>query len=214
VEAGIILEDDCLPNQDFFVFCQYLLRYYENNEKIMHISGDNFLKNGKHPTSNASYFFGRLPHIWGWATWKRAWKLYDVDVKSITKYIDGERFPFRNKLEKASFWSLFLEVGQDNKDTWDYQWLYSILEKDGLCIHPAVNLVSNIGFGADGTHGLQQDHILANLPTFELTLPYQHPKEVRIDTGADDQVIRSLFYKSGFDNFKFRLKTKLKKLIS
>lgn len=122
VEQGVILEDDCVPNQSFFFFCQELLEYYRNNERIMHISGDNFQYGRKR--GNTSYYFSEYTHNWGWATWKRAWKYYKFDI------IDEKK----------------------RQHIWDKQWLLTVRKRRGLAILPNVNLVSNIGFGGNATH--------------------------------------------------------------
>lgn len=83
VENAIILEDDCVPEQSFFPYCQELLERYKDDTRIMHISGDNFEwgRTGNFE-SDASYYFSRIPHVWGWATWRRAWNLYDINMTS------------------------------------------------------------------------------------------------------------------------------------
>ena len=121
-EEGIILEDDCLPHPGFFVFCETLLDYYRDNEKIMHISGNNFQYGRKR--GNASYYFSTYTHNWGWATWRRAWKHFDFYCTSA----------------------------EHRKHVWDKQWEISARKQGGLAILPNVNLVSNIGFGPDATH--------------------------------------------------------------
>jgi hypothetical protein len=83
VEEGIILEDDCLPDLSFFTFCEQLLEYYRNETKIMHISGSNFQFGQKH--GKDSYYFSKYTHVWGWATWKRAWQHYFDMRKEIWK---------------------------------------------------------------------------------------------------------------------------------
>ena len=77
-ENGIILEDDCLPNIDFFLFCEELLQKYQDDDRVFAITGDNFQKGRQY--GNASYYFSKYVHVWGWATWRRAWKYYDNDL--------------------------------------------------------------------------------------------------------------------------------------
>lgn len=122
VDEGIIFDDDCVPDQSFFYFCQDLLKHYRNNSKIMHISGDNF-QNGK-KRGNGSYYFSKYTHNWGWATWKRAWQHFDFTIAGP----------------------------ETMKHTWDKQWLKSVEKYDGLAILPNFNLINNIGFGEDATH--------------------------------------------------------------
>ena len=79
-DQGIILEDDCLPSQSFYRFCEELLNIYKNDLRIWHISGDNF-QNGI-ARSEESYYYSKFSHVWGWATWKDRWQHYDVMMKS------------------------------------------------------------------------------------------------------------------------------------
>lgn len=122
VEEGIILEDDCLPDKSFYLFCETLLDYYRNMLQVMHISGDNFQYGRKR--ANGSYYFSRYTHSWGWATWRRAWSHYD-------------------------FYSMPEEY---REHSWDYQWELSVAKQQGLTVLPNINLVKNIGFGPDATH--------------------------------------------------------------
>ncbi|MEK7104541.1 MAG: glycosyltransferase family 2 protein [Patescibacteria group bacterium] len=128
VEEGIILEDDCVPDQSFFYFCQELLEYYRNNKKIMHISGDNFQYGKKRGFS--SYYFSEYAHGWGWATWRRAWKYNNIELLNP----------------------------ELRRHIWDKQWYLSIRKRGGLAILPNVNLVSNIGIGGDSTHTKEPIH--------------------------------------------------------
>src|SRR5258707_6457605 len=100
-EEGIILEDDCLPSQSFFWFCQELLERYRHDSRVMHIGGNNFL-NGWQKDSDYSYYFSRSGFIWGWATWRRAWEKFDFEIR---KYEEAKRngffrYYFMNSFEK------------------------------------------------------------------------------------------------------------------
>lgn len=122
VEEGIILEDDCIPQESFFRFCKEMLSYYRGAPKIMHISGSNFQYGKKR--GSASYYFSKYAHCWGWATWKRAWQYFDYNIG-----------PQGSKAQ-----------------TWAYQWQLSIEKQGGVGIIPTVNLVSNVGFDRQATH--------------------------------------------------------------
>ena len=78
-DKGIILEDDCVPSASFFYFCEELLVRYQNDERIGAIAGSSFIKPG---FSEKSYFFSRYPFAWGWATWARAWRHFDIEMKA------------------------------------------------------------------------------------------------------------------------------------
>ena len=180
-EMAIILEDDTLPELSFFLFCDELLRYYKNNSKIAHISGCNI-----HPellNIDTSYCFSSVVNIWGWATWKRNWINYDINMSSW-EYTDKDTFISKWTSPKADSNGLrkMFDLHCNNKDpwTWDYQWLYACWKHDGLSIVPKYNLISNIGIGPMGTNTKTNKTIKAYPDkTFEIKFPLVHPKLTR-----------------------------------
>jgi hypothetical protein len=184
VEEGIILEDDCIPDQSFFRFCQELLEKYRDDERIMMVSGDNF-QFGKRRT-NYSYYFSKYFHIWGWATWKRAWNYYDVDMKSWPKIKDGRWLIDIVKDKNAEkFWEkIFENTYRGTINTWDFQWVFSCWIQNGLAILPNVNLVKNIGFDGNATH-TKGKNMQANLSVNSIHFPLKNPEFVIADNEAD-----------------------------
>jgi len=184
VEEGIILEDDCIPDQSFFRFCQELLEKYRDDERIMMVSGNNF-QFGKRRT-NYSYYFSKYFHIWGWATWKRAWNYYDVDMKSWPKIKDGRWLIDILKDKNAEkFWEkIFENTYRGTINTWDFQWVFSCWIQNGLAILPNVNLVKNIGFDGNATHTKGKNK-QANLSVNSIHFPLKNPEFVIADTEAD-----------------------------
>ena len=184
VEEGIIVEDDCILDESFFYFAQDLLEYYKNDERIMHIGAGNFqdgIQRGK-----ASYYFSKLCHVWGWATWKRAWKNYDVGIKSFDEF--KSRNLIQNILDDKKMqehWMKLFQTVHDNRlDTWDFQWVYTVWKNNGLSIIPNQNLVSNIGFGEDATHTKDSKSNMAETKTGKLE-NIVHPEFVIPDLKAD-----------------------------
>lgn len=156
VEEGIILEDDIFPDISFFNFCQTLLRLYKNDDRVMHISGFNVAERWmeKKQVYHAS-FFGS---IWGWASWRRAWQYYDVDLKNwrnaeIQNEILTKYFPIKVRDQRKK---LYDDVYNGLIDTWDYQWTFSRLLRGGISLIPSVNLIENIGFHSQATHSQTQ----------------------------------------------------------
>lgn len=153
VEEAIILEDDCLPNPSFFFYCETLLNYYRHDERVMVISGDNF-QDGQQRNSY-SYYFSKYNHCWGWATWRRAWKYWEFSPEKWTKFRDAGLMKFvsdnpdEEKYWTSKFNNLFLE---EKPNSWAHAWTFACWSQGGLTVLPHVNLVSNIGFGSDGTH--------------------------------------------------------------
>ena len=194
-EEGIILEDDCLPSISFFSFCQELLERYRNDSRIMHIGGNNFL-NGWQKDDDYSYYFSRSGHIWGWATWRRAWQKFDFDISLYSKLKDKNYFDrfFMNDLERLYRLRKFDKTSERNgsADWWDYQWDFARFVNSGLAIVPKKNLVKNIGFGEAATHTLNGNNRYAKMQAEELEFPLKHPPFMIRDLESDKR------YFSGF----------------
>ena len=189
VEEGIILEDDCLPEISFFHFCETLLAYYRNDDRIMHIGGINFQDGNVR--GSYDYYFSRLSHIWGWATWKRAWKKYDVNISTYPHLLEQNLFSAIFPVPAMrKYWKRTMDkVYEKRKDTWDTQWQYTLSVHHGLAIVPRVNLVSNIGFNLNATHTIDDFDSLANRP-FAPIGTITHPEFIVPDLRADRYAFR------------------------
>lgn len=211
VEFGIILEDDCLPDSSFFNFCRELLLRYEMNERVMHIGGANLIPDQQ--WSSNSYIFTKICHIWGWATWRRAWKHYDVNMKSFP---EDTKSSFINQQvsdkESIKYWKhVFAEAYNQEVDTWDYQWVYAIWKQQGLCVLPEHNLITNIGYDASATH-TTLDSPFANMPTIAIN-SIRHPEQVDENTVATEWIFAKLYrLPSGILAFKNNIKRRLRLL--
>ena len=209
VEQGIILEDDCLPNQSFFRFCEEMLEKYKDEEKIGMISGDNF-QFGK-VSNDYSYYFSRYSHIWGWASWRRAWKKYDVDIKSWPqiKKDNGLKNIFNN-IKDTYYWSsIFNDVYNNKIDTWDYQWSFTCFVNNYLSVMPAVNLVSNIGFSPNGSTHTRRISKFSNMKTSELSFPLSGPLEIVRNIESD-----KITQRENYPFWRFFVGKFVKKLLS
>lgn len=199
VEEAIILEDDCLPDVTFFRFCEELLGYYREEPRIMHISGDNFL--GGRVSVDASYYFSRYPHIWGWATWKRAWQRYDVDMRLWKDSPNRQEFlsQFRSRNER-NFWRYrWARIAAGKGHSWASQWVFACLAHHGLSITPDRNLVSNIGVGADATH-TRRRRLTHAMPTRPVNFPLRHPPTIIRHEAADAISVREAILNSPSGN--------------
>lgn len=191
---GIILEDDCLPSASFFKFCQNLLAHYRDDNRVMHIGGNNFLE-GWRKDPDYSYYFSRCGHIWGWATWRRAWQTFDMDMLLYEKVKERGFFNsfFLNGFEKFYRLRKFDKTVERRGmvDWWDYQWDFARYTNSGLSIVPHKNLVKNLGFSKEATHTVKGPSKMINMEAMELTFPLTHPPFVVRDTESD----RKYFYK-------------------
>jgi hypothetical protein len=192
VEEAIVLEDDCLPHATFFPYCEELLARYRDDERVMLISGDNFQTGA--PRTQYSYYFSRYPHIWGWASWRRAWRHYDVTMSLWPTIRDGGWLPdiLQNR-RSVEYWSaVFDRIAQNRLDTWDYQVTFACFCQNMLAIIPRHNLVSNIGFIPDATHTVANSP-LSDLPVHAMRFPLEHPHCMIADTRADEETARTFF---------------------
>lgn len=182
VEEGIVLEDDCLPHPDFFMYCQELLEYYRLNERVAIIGGTN--RHSHYRKTNSSYYFSAYSEIWGWASWRRVWKQYDYDFMVSDKEFFHRMFSFVKSYGATKYWiNLLHQVRKDTnlalKTYWDYQMDLNFLYLNKIHIVPCVNLVSNIGFNEKATHTTSSQSQYANTPVNPI-LPLVHPKRISI----------------------------------
>jgi len=180
-KSGIILEDDCLPADDFFPYCAELLQLYQDKKEVMAICGNIFgAPQSAQACAGYSYGFGRYAQVWGWATWARAWSLYHYEIGGSA---DDFRY-FKTRGVSYLQQKLHQERVKSTNDpggpnTWDYQWQFAVLKNEGLAICPSVNLISNLGFGNDATHTLNANSENARAPIGKLSFPLKHPNTMK-----------------------------------
>jgi hypothetical protein len=183
VDEAIVLEDDCLPHPSFFPYCSTLLERYRDDSRVMWIGGTNpFLE----PHGDGSYFFSRINWMWGWATWKRAWRNFDPNLTQLPDFIRARRIEaltHHSTMQKA-FLGMFELAHEGRWANWDIRATFNIWSHDGLVIHPNGNLITNIGFGDDARSTKYQDDPLAELP-FRPVGPLVHPSTIYADTKYD-----------------------------
>lgn len=216
VEEGIILEDDCIPHPDFFSYCTILLAQYRYHLNIFTIGANNFQSK---PVGDGSYYFSTYGHIWGWATWRRAWRHYQYDLKqydsaSMRKAL---RHFFPSMQEFDYWWRLFLMMRETPVDTWDYQWSFCQWYRKGLSIMPNVNLVSNIGYGEDATHTKHFVEGILERPIHPLP-NVVHPSKIARNRKVDLHSFNTSFEKRkpryAYRKAKEKLRFELKKLMA
>ena len=184
VEQGIVMEDDCLPHPDFFGYCEELLNKYKDDDRVMLINSALYDDQWK---CEASYDFTHNMCAGAWASWRRAMMGYDVDLKQIEPkaFYKKAKKAFHCRAEYDWWYFKVLEILQDKekKSYWDYQMTIHIINSEGMCINPKVNLISNIGFDAEGTHTLRDDG-RGNKAVFPI-LPLTHPMNEVVDKQRD-----------------------------
>ena len=193
VEEGVILEDDCLPCPGFFRFAETMLERFRDDERVMHIAGVNFQDGVRR--GNADGFFSTIPHIWGWASWKRAWKHYDAEMRDYPALRDSGKLAADLPGTRYLKWVLLRMMEQTYRrsphfDTWDVQWHYALAKRGALAVNPNVNLVSNIG--GSGTHEIESS--LCGLTFGELPEPIAPPgPPIAADAAADMHTLNKIY---------------------
>lgn len=182
-EYGLILEDDCVPEPSFFIFCEQMLQKYAHTPTIGMVTGSKLT-----PIQfKESYGFSRYPHIWGWATWRDRWQHYDYAMTQWPALRNSKTFYqlFPNWFTRTHWRLIFDAVYTGKVNTWDYQWMLTCLTKDWLAVVPNENLIQNIGFGLpDATH-TSYSHQIGDRLTATLRFPLSHPAHTTAHTDYD-----------------------------
>jgi hypothetical protein len=185
-DAGIILEDDILPDPTFFPFCEEMLKRYASSPGIGCISGYNFL-----PPVEASYFFSRIPLIWGWATWRDRWQKYDEVCADFDRNFAALSLrPWLSAHDERDIKRKISDCYHDRNPipTWDFLWTFAVWSEHMIAVLPGHSLTSNIGIGADATH-TQTEAPFMLASSQPMRFPLQHPEKI----SADQRVDRAMF---------------------
>lgn len=182
---AIVLEDDCVPDPTLFRFFDETLARYRDDERVMMVTGTNPL--GRWKDERQSYHFSYCGSIWGWASWRRAWRHYDVDMRLWNDEEARQRVRdvFAEPALYESRIAAYDKVARGEVDTWDMQWSFCRIINSGLSVVPSVNLVSNIGFGEGATHTRSANSPVASLPTTPVTFPLRFHDYVAVDRAYD-----------------------------
>lgn len=199
VEQGIILEDDCLPDDSFFHFCEEMLEKYANDQRVFAVNGCNF--NFK-LDGTESYFFSRYMNVWGWATWRQSAEKIDYNMNTWQRQ---NKLLFLWKRLRLNFWDMdldwykywkyiFNDVYQKKLDTWDYQWQYQQLVAQKVTIISSKNLIKNLGWGDEATHTKMNNHPASNLLLEKLAFPLSIPASKKINKAYEENGIKRMWH--------------------
>jgi len=173
----IILEDDIVAPMSFLSFAQDMLVRYENEERIATVTGSNFTPISF--TNSEDYCFAKYGHSWGWATWKRAWKDFDLNLKVNPAHleIDFLRTITTSDREARYYQRQFKQLVENGpgNSTWDYTANYHFRVQNKLSIIPRVNLTSNIGVYGLHARGKTEHHFRPFDRNFKVE---KHPESI------------------------------------
>lgn len=212
--CAIILEDDCIPDESFFMFADEMLSKYESDLRIGAICAANFLTTRDIPV--ASYFATSHTQIWGWATWRNRWKLYDSKMSnwpSEKKEFASDSY-FNGIVQKFAWNKSFDSAFANKVDTWDINWQYTLWRHNLYSILPNINLVNNLGFNLDGTHTKNTVNPLPEIGLGGISFPLKYPERLGTEPGIEAKLFRKsmppkdyfyLIFRAIFDKFKILL---------
>jgi hypothetical protein len=193
---GIILEDDCIPSQTFYKFCSTLLIKYKKTNNIWAISGYNF--KGKTNFGDGDYFISKYFLGWGWATWKRSWLKNDRNLTFWKKWKkENILSKFFSKNIEIRYWTKMIDKFYAKKIvSWDMFFLASMWKNNSFCILPNINMIKNIGFDSEATHGINNKYFT---PKFKnLLRDFKHPSSLNINVKAENQLFTEFFRGKNF----------------
>jgi hypothetical protein len=194
---GIILEDDCVPNLEFFIFTAAMLERYRNNPRIISINGSNLgykLENGN------SYTYSRFMNMWGWATWADRAQGIDYSLtewRQLKKpiwflYNHLRQHLFDTDINWYKYWQnkFDLTVSQNLITWWDWQWIFHQIKNKQFSVVPSHNLISNIGFDRNATHTKESANPASNISREHMPLLINHPVKLKPDLIYEEEFVK------------------------
>lgn len=196
----IVIEDDCVPTEQFFQFMDWGLSYFEFSQYVAVVSGSNLLdyafidnqyRNG----------FSQYINCWGWGTWKRVWEKYDpfLSIQEVNKTF----FPIvedKNlSLGEKYYWLSIIRHAIYSRTVWDFYLQYFLWKNDWVSVYPSNNLVYNIGFDNSATHTqVRPFYVTSSMPVIERNynimkrkIKNYSPNNINCD--RDKSIIRTLY---------------------
>ena len=183
----IVLEDDLVVAPYFLRFMNDALETYKDEERVGHIQACDFTRSRELPPT----FLIKWTGSWGWATWARAWKLYNPDGSALLHELEDRHltntFDFNGKY---IFTKMLRNQVEGKNDSWAIRWNASLFLHDVLSLNVGRSLVSNVGLDGSGTNSTALDPYTSDL--WMEPLPVE--KIIPIQENLDARHIYELYY--------------------
>jgi putative methyltransferase (TIGR04325 family) len=145
----IVVEDDIVTSPYFLRFMNEGLGLYENELSVASIDGYVYPVEETLPET----FFLRGAGVWGWATWKRAWTIFEPNGKLLLQALKERQLETLFDLDNSYGFTEMLRVESIiEHGSWDIHWHASAFLAGMLNLHPGRSLVENIGIDGTGEH--------------------------------------------------------------
>lgn len=146
---AIVLEDDLLTSRFFLKFMNEALELYENEEKVVSITGYTYAVTSALPET----FLLHDPGCWGWATWNRGWRVFNEDGQALFDALSRrdllKQFDYNNSYPYSKMLKNFIS---GKNESWAIRWYASAFLGNYLTLYPGTSLVHNIGNDRSGVH--------------------------------------------------------------
>lgn len=146
----IVLEDDLITSPYFLTYMNESLNRYRDEDKVMQISGYMFQLE---LSLDEEALLLPFTTSWGWATWQRAWIMFDPEAKAYSMLKKSQKLQCEFNLMGAYPYFDMLEAQLNGKiNSWAIRWYLSVFMQNGLTLYPQKALINNIGFDGSGVH--------------------------------------------------------------
>ena len=185
-EMGIVLEDDDVPSISFFRYCKELLERYKDDNRIAIICGMNNYDVEK--KIDESYFYSKRGSIWGWASWRRFFELWDSQYKWLDDFekIQQIKKYCENDIDYNQYEDMARKHRESQREHYESIMFAAAALNNMLNIVPKYNMISNIGIDKETTHSVSDIRLLCKRvqklmykKTYEIGFPLVHPSEVK-----------------------------------
>lgn len=182
----IVLEDDCVPKEDFYAFMRNCLNNYKAEEKVFCVSGFS------HPIRRSVlskydydvYFWQRF-WSWGWGTWRRAWDRYNPDLESLLKLVESKDINVKNFGNDIPS---IIQQCSDGADAWAIKWFLTMVVNNAFSAYPKHSHIDYIGYDGSGVHCGVSDKYDVKLKAFCERREVRFPLHIE----EDKQITRTI----------------------
>lgn len=202
---AIVLEDDLIISKVGLRYFNDALDIYESDDKVMEISG--YMYPVKDADKLPESFFFRVATSWGWATWERAWKLFNPNIDELTVGFNSEKIKRFSIDNSENFWKQVKEFKAGKINSWAIRWYLSIFNNHGLVLYPRQSMIQNMGTDGSGTHSDVDNAYHVELATEPIN---EFPKEFEENKAAYEAI--KYFYRTRKGSLPQRLIRYIKKL--
>ena len=145
----IVLEDDLIVAPYFLQFMNDALETYKDEENVCHIQACDFTKDPILPDT----FLIKWTGSWGWATWKRAWKLFNPNGQELLDELIRRKLTYRFDFNgKYGYTRMLRNQIKGKNNSWAIRWNASLFLADKLSLNVGKSLIQNEGFDGSGTN--------------------------------------------------------------